>query len=613
MRMVLKNLMRGIKLIKKLDKWYLTLLSVYGVINVLLPLIMLIYSTKIINIITYELNYNSLIEAIIQIIVIEVFLTLTKEICSAKLEVHQNEWDIKVEGFFLDVNNKMKFVDLENSATSLLKNRINTNKNATGAGINNVITIFYTGISEISAVFIAITMTFELFSATAAQDIKMISGWLVVCVIIVFTGICVGYSSYLDCILYKRECFQWASLPETNRLVNYFKTKIKANIGAMDIRIYDMEPKITEEFRKNAVNSVNIDNINEIHILLGKRKKMVVGIFWVFTYVMLAVEAYYGNIKMGYFIEYSGAMICLLNSVSSLISLVGRVIENDKYLCDFYSYIDLSEDDNDKINLKPNTNLNVFNSLVVKNVCYKYPTASQNTLEDISVTIESGKRYAIVGENGSGKTTFIKLLAGLYEPITGEIMINGVNYNSILKQDLFSFFSVVFQDFSLFSFSLGQNIRGGNGCDDMRVSEIIKQVGFAERFESMPKGLETNIFKDFDQDGVLLSGGEQQKIALARALYKDSPIFLLDEPTSAMDPIAEADLFKRLSEMTNSRTSLFVSHRLSSCCFCDEIIVFDNGHIVQRGTHEQLLKDKKGKYSVLWNAQANYYKEKKDN
>lgn len=218
-----------------------------------------------------------------------------------------------------------------------------------------------------------------------------------------------------------------------------------------------------------------------------------------------------------------------------------------------------------------------------------------------------GKRLAIVGENGSGKTTFIKLLCRLYDPQEGQILLNGIDIRKYRYDDYRNIFSVVFQDFQLICQPLGANVAGSRGYDRDRVKQALEDAGFGERLGTLEKGLDTMLFRNLSEDGVDISGGEAQKIAIARALYKDAPFIILDEPTAALDPLAEAEIYSKFDEITGDKTAVYISHRLSSCKFCDEIVVFHEGMIVQRGTHESLLAEEKGKYYELWNAQAQYY------
>lgn len=218
-----------------------------------------------------------------------------------------------------------------------------------------------------------------------------------------------------------------------------------------------------------------------------------------------------------------------------------------------------------------------------------------------------GERLAVVGMNGSGKTTFIKLLCRLYDPTEGVILLNGVDIRKYDYDEYLSIFSVVFQDFRLFAFSLGQNVAAAAEYIGEKAADCLREAGFEGRLSKMLKGLDTNLYQDFDPEGVEISGGEAQKIAIARALYKDAPFMVLDEPTAALDPVSEYEVYRKFSEISSGKTAIYISHRLASCRFCDKILVFHEGSIVQYGTHEALLVQAGGKYADQWNAQARYY------
>ena len=262
-----------------------------------------------------------------------------------------------------------------------------------------------------------------------------------------------------------------------------------------------------------------------------------------------------------------------------------------------------------------NQNEEIMAVIESKNVSFDYIRRDEDgnvegitrAVDNVSMSVEQGDFIAILGHNGSGKSTFIKLLCNLYEPENGTICINNINVNEFDLNEYWTLLSVIFQDFSLFSFSLGQNIAVNETIDENKLESIIDAVGFHERYINMEKGIDTLLYKNFDEKGVEISGGEAQKIALARAIYKDGEIFILDEPTAALDPIAESELYDNFNKIIQDKTVIYISHRLASCKFCDEIIVFDKGQIVQSGTHESLLKDKKGKYYELWTAQAKHY------
>lgn len=242
-----------------------------------------------------------------------------------------------------------------------------------------------------------------------------------------------------------------------------------------------------------------------------------------------------------------------------------------------------------------------------RDVSFRYPNTEAYALRHVSMKFRIGEKLAVVGRNGSGKTTFIKLLCRLYDPTEGEILLNGVDIRKYDYAEYQALFSVVFQDFRLFAFSLGQNVTAGADVDCARAEVCLREAGLGERLLRMPDGLDTMLYRDFDPHGVVISGGEAQKIAIARALYKNAPFLVLDEPTAALDPVSEYEVYRKFNAISGGKTALYISHRLASCRFCDEILVFSAGSIVQHGTHEALLQEKNGEYARLWHAQAQYY------
>jgi ATP-binding cassette subfamily B protein len=242
-----------------------------------------------------------------------------------------------------------------------------------------------------------------------------------------------------------------------------------------------------------------------------------------------------------------------------------------------------------------------------KNVSFKYPDSENYALKNFSMKLKIGEKLAIVGMNGSGKTTMIKLLCRLYDPTEGEILLNGVNIKKFKHSEYSRLFSVVFQDYILFPHKLGENVAVSTEYEKDRVEEALTGAGFGERLETLEKGLDSYIYTDFDDDGIEISGGEAQKIAIARAVYKEAPFILMDEPTASLDPIAEYEIYSNLDNIIGSKTAIYISHRLSSCRFCEKIAVFDKGQLIQTGSHSELIKDENGKYYEMWTAQSQYY------
>lgn len=243
-----------------------------------------------------------------------------------------------------------------------------------------------------------------------------------------------------------------------------------------------------------------------------------------------------------------------------------------------------------------------------RHVYFKYLDSEDYVLKDVNLKWRIGEKMALVGKNGCGKSTLVKLPCRLYDPIEGKITLNGIDIRKYKYEEYMALFSVVFQDSKLFSFSLAENVVADTEYDAELVESCVRRAGLSERLDTMENGIETCFYKDFDDKGVEISGGEMQKLCLARAIYKGSPFIVLDELTAALDPISERDIYTKFNGIVGTRTAIYISHRLSSCRFCNEITVMENGRIAERGSHDELL-DKSGVYKELWTAQAEYYKD----
>ncbi|MDE6592176.1 MAG: ABC transporter ATP-binding protein/permease [Oscillospiraceae bacterium] len=243
-----------------------------------------------------------------------------------------------------------------------------------------------------------------------------------------------------------------------------------------------------------------------------------------------------------------------------------------------------------------------------RHVYFKYPGTEELILKDINLKWRIGEKMALVGRNGSGKSTLIKLLCRLYDPTEGVITLNGIDIKKYSIKEYMELFSVVFQDSALFSFSVAENVAADTEYDREAVEECVRRAGFSDRLGEMSDGIDTVLYKDFSEKGVEISGGEAQKLCLARAVYKGAPFIVLDEPTAALDPVSEYDIYTKFNSIVGTRTAIYISHRLSSCRFCDDIAVLDKGEIVERGSHDVLVL-KGGVYAKLWGAQAEYYKD----
>lgn len=333
-------------------------------------------------------------------------------------------------------------------------------------------------------------------------------------------------------------------------------------------------------------------------------------IFTGFIYGFTCLKALGGAFGVGLVIQYVAAATKMTTNVSELIRVYTELKTNALFLEETYKFLDIPNEMYQG-SLTTEKRSDRKYQVEFKDVSFCYPGSENWSLRHVNIKFKVGERLAIVGENGSGKTTFIKLLCRLYDPQEGQILLNGIDIRKYNYRDYMDIFSVVFQDFQLISQSLGANVAGKQEYDREKVKGALTDAGFVERLKTMKDGLDTILYREFAKDGVMVSGGEAQKIAIARALYKDAPFIILDEPTAALDPIAEAEIYSKFNDIAGDKTAIYISHRLSSCKFCDEIVVFHEGQIIQQGSHEKLLNEENGKYSKLWNAQAQYYKEEK--
>lgn len=362
------------------------------------------------------------------------------------------------------------------------------------------------------------------------------------------------------------------------------------------IKIFDEKPFIKRELNDKFVkDGLSLDRRVSVRTAFSQAMNefLMTGINVLFLLV-LAVKAIGGLFGADALIIYYGAFKEIVDGIKLLIESVGYKKSIEPKIEILYDVIALkSESDKGKY-IEESTE----NAIVAKNIYFSYPGTDKNALEEIDVTIKNGEKIAIVGENGSGKTTFINLLTGLYRPTSGEIFVNG---KTPTLENTSKEAGVVSQDFFLFSFMLGENVASSRDVDTKNAKLALETSGFGDKYP-----LETYLYKDIDEDGVDVSGGEAQKIALARAIYGNKKLLLFDEPTSKLDPKSEMKVFESFNEVSKGKTAIFVSHRMSACKFADRIILFEKGKISAIGTHEEMIRGSE-RYRAMWEAQAKYF------
>ncbi|NEG78835.1 ATP-binding cassette domain-containing protein [Bifidobacterium avesanii] len=397
-----------------------------------------------------------------------------------------------------------------------------------------------------------------------------------------------------------------------NRVFRFFGYLFRDAKRAADLRMYRQYERVALPFQK-ANEPWNIDG--PFGRLLYRRMAPLLGAGAALTslitglaYAYVCLKALGGAFGVGAVTQYVGAITTMFAGVSKLFEMGVQIWANGPFLRRLFAFLD-TPNAMYQGTLTTEKRTDRQYDVEFRDVSFRYPGAPEGVwaLRHANVKFRVGSRLAVVGENGSGKTTFIKLLCRLYDPTEGQILLNGIDVRKYRYDEYMRIFAVVFQDFRLLALPLGQNVAGSAHYDPARAARCLGDADFGERLASLPRGLDTFLYRELDPDGVEVSGGEAQKIAIARALYRDAPFIVLDEPTAALDPVAEAEIYERFDRIALDRTAVYISHRLSSCRFCDEVAVFDHGRIVQTGTHGELVADRSGKYYELWHAQAQYY------
>ena len=508
----------------------------------------------------------------------------------------------------------MDFADSDKQETRDLFSQIKQTANWGGWGFNYLTMYAQQGTSAIVGILGAVALTVTLFTQnvpetggalTVLNHPLFILGILLVLLAITLIG------PWLE----TRANSVWGGCAEEsrfgNRLFSHFGfTLTNDKEKAMDLRIY-RQLDMAEHYNRINVFGVGSRFAKLCATTIGLSSSLSAALSAVLSgvvYIFVCLKALGGAFGIGSVTQYVSAVTTLAGNVSSMLETLGHMKTNAGFLKTTYQFLDIPNSMYQGSLTTEKRNDRQYD-VEFRDVSFKYPGSDVWALRHVNMKFKVGKRLAIVGENGSGKTTFIKLLCRLYDPQEGQILLNGIDIRKYRYDDYMNIFSVVFQDFQLIAQPLGSNVAGSIHYDRSRAKKALMDAGFGDRMAAMEKGLDTMLYKDLDEKGVDVSGGEAQKIAIARALYKDAPFIILDEPTAALDPIAEAEIYSKFNDIVDDKTAIYISHRLSSCKFCDEIAVFHDGTVAQHGSHDELLADESGKYAQLWNAQAQYYTE----
>jgi len=426
-------------------------------------------------------------------------------------------------------------------------------------------------------------------------------------VLVLITACLFVASFFIQAKLNRIEQEWYAKLSKVNRVFGYLGWGLVDFRFGKDIRLYRAKDMMIEKWEAYT------EEMNDHWEGMANKQlplqllNVVVTLFRDFgTYFYIGFLAIMGKISIAATTQMITAAGTFSNTLLNMVSSYQNMVKKANYANEFVKFLDYPPAMHQGTkHVKQGEHVFEF-----KDLSFSYPGSGVKVLSHVNLTLREGEHLSVVGLNGAGKTTMVKLLCRLYDPTEGEILMDGINIKEYDYEEYMSVFAPVFQDFKLFAFSVTENLLRSEQVTDKQkqmAEDTLKQVGIFDKLQTFPQGTDTVLFKYFDKEGIEPSGGEQQKLAIARALLKDADVVILDEPTAALDPMAEYEIYRQFEEMVKGKTAIYISHRLSSCQFCDRIAVFSEGNVKEYGTHEELVSKENGIYAEMFAAQAQYY------
>ncbi len=579
--------------------WVMLIVSIVAAAQ---PFVSLYFSAEILDDIILA-DYQKTVWHVTWLLGLNLVLGLIQKICEQMLNSWEETLDEQIEMKTVEKAYRMEFEELEKQETMDAIGRIKQSKNSNG-GLSSMLTYIKTMLRGAAGSVFSLIFMIQLFMKTGSTNSFYDGPWPVVLLLVFYTMIFL-MTHWVNVTMRKAEYKMRKDNEHGNTLFGYFFSFIFNYRNGKDVRMYQMQPLLLGRMK------TNLQPIMKMLFEMGKKGGLFFGTqsfilqitSWA-AFLFVCGKVIAGSISVGSVILYAGAINRISENLSAISSSWSAFYYQMQYIKEYQHFIDRPNMHYDgTLPIEKRTDMRY--ELSFENVTFCYPGTDQPVLKNVSFKFEIGRRYALVGRNGAGKTTLIKLLCRLYEPTEGRILLNGIDIGLYDYDEYVQIFSVVFQDFKLFAFPLGENIAGSHQVDARKARKSLEQAGMAERLETLPEGLDTLLYHNTG-DGIDLSGGEAQKVAIARALYKDAPFVILDEPTAALDPLAEAEVYTHFNDLIQNKTAIYISHRMSSCQFCDEILVLSDGQIAEQGDHAALL-EQGGLYAELYQAQAVHY------
>ena len=601
-----KNGFKLLKILQEMNRNMIPLSILGAILNSIKPFISIVFVARIVDF-CIEGNYRAATQNVFYMIGLALFVALSINLIEYYLRVNRNMLILEMK---IATRRKCMELDYEIVENNETKNVIRNTESAAqyGMGLSELAEWYTSLLQYMLGMVIAFCFTVEFVLARGSEGgiyNLLTNPWIDMLLLLGSFFIVRVCTKRIHKNIDELNDYIAKEHYKTENGLGYWANCFSDDNAEMTFRLCDMKKLATDSYNKYRKQSIPVFAA----MLEGEQKGINAvffenTIFTMMTYVVAVSKTFVGAITIGSFAKYTGAILQLLTGFGKIFSSqnsLGHVVMN------LESFLDFMEKENqyETGTLHVEKRLDNRYEIEFHDVSFAYPGSSNKVLNHVDFKSNTGEKLAVVGENGAGKSTFIKLLCRLYEPMEGYISLNGIDIRKYDYQEYLSLFGVVFQNFHLFGVSISENIAMNVVADKLRVKELLKQVELLDYVENLPEK-ENTIVRNGDESAIDVSGGQAQKLSIARAMYKDAPFVILDEPTAALDPISESKIYEKFHDMVKDKSALFVSHRMSSCKFCDNIIVFDKGSIIEHGNHSSLLK-LAGKYAAMWKAQAGYY------